>query len=350
MVHLRLTYISRSFKFIDPINVHWNNECESPCISYTMESLEVANGRFYGFVEDSEQVFCLITGKLHKVFELLIFSSLLLCFECVAMAYMSCTIQDLPWDPTLAVIPFFIAFSIYNLNRKTDEDEDAINRQDRFAFTKRYEAPLYYGALLSLVLAFVLSALSGIPSLLATGAPFIVGILYSFRLLPEGLGYRRLKEIPAVKNISVGLAWGIFLSLLPVFFWHREPGPGTVITFLLFFMWGFMASMIPDIRDREGDAGADVRTIPVIFGKQKTKRILTGVLILLGIPIVTFSLFLLPLSARMIVVAANIYSHGCVALLEKEWLIHFLADFISDGQYIFFSSAVVIVTSLHLGY
>jgi hypothetical protein len=52
----------------------------------------------------------------------------------------------------------------------------------------------------------------------------------------------------------------------------------------------------------------------------------------------------------LIVVAANIYSHGCVALLDREGLIHFLADFISDGQYIFFASSVVIFTFLHLGY
>jgi 4-hydroxybenzoate polyprenyltransferase len=316
-------------------------------------SFKYMNSHAIGFIPERFDPFRL-TGRIwHRIvglYDFLIFSSLLLCFECIAMAYISCTIQDLPWDLMLGVIPFFVAFSIYNLNRKTDQDEDAVNRQDRFAFTKRYEAPLYYGALLSLGLAFVLSALSGIPSLLATGAPFILGTLYSFRLLPEGLGYRRLKEIPAVKNISVGLAWGIFLSLLPVFFWHREPGLGTVITFLLFFMWGFMASIIPDIRDRDGDARADVRTIPVIFGKQKTKSILTGVLILLGIPIVTFSIFFLPLSATMIVVAANIYSHGCVALLDKEELIHFVADFISDGQYIFFSLAFVIFASLHLGY
>lgn len=311
------------------------------------------NSHASGFIPEQFDHFR-FTGRIWQrivgLYDFLIFSSLLLCFECIAMAYISCTIQDLPWDPMLVVIPFFVAFSIYNLNRKTDEDEDAVNRLDRFAFTKRYEVPLYYGALLFLGLALVLSALSGIPSLLATAAPFILGTLYSFRLLPEGFGYRRLKEIPAVKNITVGLAWGVLLSFLPVFFWHREPGLETVITFLLFFMWGFMASMIPDIRDRAGDARADVRTIPVIFGEQKTKRILTGVLILLGIPVVTFSLFFLPPSATMIVVGANIYSHGCVALLDREGLIHFVADFISDGQYIFFSLAFVIFTALHLGY
>ena len=311
------------------------------------------NSHAVGFIPerfDHFRVPGLIWNRMARLYDFLIFSSLLLCFECIAMAYVSCVLQDLPWHPMLAVIPFFVAFSIYNLNRKTDEDEDAINRQDRFAFTKRYEAPLYYGAILFLVLALVLSGLAGIPALFATCAPFILGILYSFRLLPEGFGYRRLKEIPAVKNISVGLAWGTLLSLLPVFYLHRQPDMGTAVTFLLFFMWGFMASMIPDIRDRDGDARAGVRTIPVIFGKHRTKRILTGILVLLGIPGITFSFFFLPLPAMMIVMAANIYSHGCVALLDREGFIHFLADFISDGQYIFFASAAVIATFLHLGY
>ena len=86
-----------------------------------------------------------------NLYNFLIFSSLLLCFECVAMAFVSCRIQGVSWNAAIAVIPFFAAFSIYNLNRKTDEDEDAINRKDRFAFTKRYEHPLYYGAILSMV-------------------------------------------------------------------------------------------------------------------------------------------------------------------------------------------------------
>lgn len=346
-MHHRISYISRSFRFIDPMNFQRHNECYLHPLFFNMNSHAV------GYIPewfDHFRLTGLIRNGMVRLYDFLIFSSLLLCFECIAMAYISCVLQDLPWHPMLAVIPFFVAFSIYNLNRKTDEDEDVVNRQDRFAFTKRYETPLYFGALLFLLLALVLSALSGIPAFFTTSAPFILGILYSFRLLPEGFGYQRLKEIPAVKNITVGLAWGILLSLLPVFFLQRQPDMGTAVTFLLFFMWGFMASMIPDIRDRDGDARAGVRTIPVIFGEQRTKRILTGVLVLLGIPAITISSFHLSLSSTMIVVAANIYSHGCVVLLDKEGLIHFLADFISDGQYIFFASAVVIFSFLHFGY
>lgn len=298
--------------------------------------------------------FAWFTGRVwHTIvglYDILVFSSLLLSFECIAMAYVSCIIQQVTWTMMTAAIPFLVAFSIYNLNRKTDEDEDAINRQDRFRFTKRFEAPLYYGAILCLVMALVLSGSFGIPSLLATSAPFLLGILYSFRLLPEQIGYRRLKEIPAVKNIVVGLAWATLLSFLPVFLLHGTPDSRTAIAFLLFFMWGFMASLIPDIRDRIGDARAGVRTIPVICGEARTKTLLTAVLFALGVPAILYSTLFLPLSTTTLLVAANLYSHGCVHLLDRIQMRDFLADAISDGQYICFALGIIIITALNPGF
>jgi len=280
-------------------------------------------------------------------YDFLVFSSLLLSIECIAMAYVSCIIQQVPWSAMTGIISFFVAFSIYNLNRKTDEDEDAINRQDRFAFTKRYETPLFYASILFLILALVLSGLYGILPLLATVAPFVCGILYSFRLLPASLGYRRLKEIPAVKNIVVGFSWAILLSLLPVYLNQGIPDSKTAITFLLFFLWGFMASMIPDIRDRAGDASAGVRTIPVIFGEKRTRTYLTWVILGLGLPALVFSVFFLPPFTTLLILAINLYSHGCVYLLNKTSLINFLADGISDGQYIVLAGGIFIITYIH---
>ena len=282
------------------------------------------------------------------LYHFLVFSSLLLSLQCVAMAYISCIIQQVHWNPLMTVIPFLVAFSIYNLNRKTDEDEDAINRQDRYTFTKRYEIPLFYATLLSIALALALSALHGILSLLATAAPFLCGILYSFRWLPKRTGYRRLKEIPGVKNIVVGFAWAIFLSFLPVFLTNGMPDSRTAVTFLLFFLWGFMASLIPDIRDRDGDARVGVRTIPVIFGEARTKTILTQALLVLGLPAVLFSFLFLPPFTTVLLIAANVYSHGCVYLLDRIRMRDFVADALSDGQYIFFVFVIIIVTSLHL--
>lgn len=282
------------------------------------------------------------------LYDFLVFSSLLLCLECVAMMYVSCIIQQVHWSAMMTVIPFLVAFSIYNLNRKTDEDEDAINRQDRYAFTKRYETPLLYATLLSITVALVLSAFHGILPLLATAMPFLCGILYSIRWLPQGLGYRRLKEIPGVKNVVIGFAWAIPLSFLPVFLTNGMPDSRTAITFLLFFLWGFMASIIPDIRDRIGDARAGVRTIPVIFGEERTKTLLTQVLILLGLPAVLFSFLFLPPFTTVLLIAANVYSHGCVYLLDRVRIRDFVADALADGQYIYFVFVIIIITSLHL--
>jgi 4-hydroxybenzoate polyprenyltransferase len=287
-------------------------------------------------------------NRIVDLYDFLVFSSLLLSFECVAMAYVSCIIQQVPWSAMTGIIPFLVAFSIYNLNRKTDEDEDAINRQDRFAFTKRYEKALFYGTILSLVLALVLSASYGILPLMATVAPFICGILYSIRWLPPSLGYRRLKEIPAVKNITVGFSWAILLSLLPIYLNNGVPDARTAITFLLFFMWGFMASLIPDIRDRIGDASAGVRTIPVIFGEERTKTLLSRVLLFLGVPMILFSLVYLPFFTTVLLIAANIFSHGCVYLLNNVRLRDVLADAISDGQYIYFALAIMFITQIHM--
>jgi 4-hydroxybenzoate polyprenyltransferase len=305
----------------------------------------------HGVIPDGSNLFQ-VKGRavnwIADVYDFLIFSSLLLSVECVAMAYVSCIIQDVPWNAMTAIIPFFVAFSIYNLNRKTDEDEDAINRKDRFAFTKRYEKPLFYATILFLVFALVLSALYGVLSLLATAAPFLFGILYSFRWLPEWTGYRRLKEIPAIKNIVVGLAWATVLSFLPVFLNHGSPDSRTAITFLLFFMWGFMASLIPDVRDRSGDESAGVKTIPVIFGEKKTKIILSRVLICLGVPLILFSVIFLPLFTTFLLIAANIFSHACTYLLDRIEIRDVLADAISDGQYIYFALVIIVIMQLHI--
>ena len=219
-----------------------------------------------------------------------------------------------------------------------------------FAFTKRYKKPLYYGSILFLILARVLSSMYGVLPLLATIASFICGTLYSFRLLPASLGYRRPKEIHTVKDIAVGFSWAILLSLLPVYHNQGVPDSKTAITFVLFFIWGFMASMIPDVRDRIGDASSGVRILPIIFGEKRTKTFLTIVILVLGAPPIVYSFLYLPLITTILVVGANLDSHICVQLLDRNNLIDFLADALSYGQYIFFAAVIFFVTSIHSGF
>jgi 4-hydroxybenzoate polyprenyltransferase len=289
-----------------------------------------------------------IEGKVQTLLDFLVFSSLYLALECVAMAYISCYIQQIAWSPECVIIPFLIAFAIYNLNRKTDEDEDAINREDRYRFTKRYEKSLFWLSLAGIGVSLVLSAFHGTMAVLVTLIPFVCGTLYSVRWLPPGLPYRRLKEIPFVKNIMVGFAWAFFLALLPVALSNSVPDTRTLIMCLLFFFWGIMASTIPDIRDRVGDARTGVRTIPVIYGEEKTKSILTSMNLIFALPILFLSIGSLPILRAGVLVATNLYALGCIRLIGVLPSTDFICDILADGQYIFFACGIFVLQSTHL--
>jgi len=305
----------------------------------------------HGSLHKPFEPFAVLKGlevKVQAVLDFLVFSSLYLALECIAMAYISCYIQQLPFSMECIAIPFLIAFAIYNLNRKTDEDEDAINRQDRYSFTKKYEKSLYGISLAGIGISLVLSAFHGIFAVVVTLIPFICGMLYSVRWLPPGLPYRRLKEIPFVKNIMVGFAWSFFLGLLPVALSNSSPDMRTVIMCLLFFFWGIMASTIPDIRDRIGDEKTGVRTIPVIYGEKKTKGILTFLNLVFALPILILGMGALPLLRTGILVATNLYSQGCIRLIGVLPSTDFICDILADGQYIFFACGIFILQSTHI--
>jgi len=299
-------------------------------------------------VFDSAPLLAAISERTQVFLDFLVFSSVYLALECVAMAYVSSFIQELPYLPEGFIIPFLIAFAIYNLNRKTDEDEDAINRQDRYSFTKRYEKLLFGLSIAGIGVSLVLSALHGIPAVLVTLIPFIIGTLYSVRWLPAGLPYRRLKEIPFVKNLMVGLAWAFFLSLLPVYLNGAVPDIRTGIMCLLFFFWGIMASTIPDIRDRAGDAQTGVRTIPVIYGDEKTKGLLSWMNLLFALPLILLGFVNLPILRAGVLVASSIYSHWCIRLIGVLPSTDFICDILADGQYIFFACGILALQFAHL--
>ena len=62
------------------------------------------------------------------------------------------------------------------------------------------------------------------PEVLLVGLiPLISGILYSVPLFPETWRFRRLKEIPLMKNLLVAGAWALTLSLLPVYAFNLVP-------------------------------------------------------------------------------------------------------------------------------
>jgi 4-hydroxybenzoate polyprenyltransferase len=296
---------------------------------------DVISGSFNGILAGSEHLLSFIMGKFQKAPEFLLYSSGYIGIMAVAMTYTSSSLQNLPWNPSAAIILSFVVFSVYNLNRKTDAAEDALNHAGRFSFTSRYGQPLFFSALAAYGGALILAASAGPAGVLLAAVPLLAGIIYSVPLLSGFCGYQRVKEIPVMKNIVVSGSWAITFSFLPVLLAGTFPDIHSLVVFALIFEYVFIASVLPDIRDREGDAATQVYTIPVLIGVEKTRLFLTAFNLVVGAFLLTLGSTCLPPLAWIILLISIAYSQFCILSVGQTRFNNFLIDVISDGEFLY---------------
>jgi 4-hydroxybenzoate polyprenyltransferase len=285
---------------------------------------------------------------MQDVYEMIIFSSIFMGLTGMAMVSTSFIIQGIPLSMSPLLIMFLVPFSIYNLNRGTDEKEDSVNRSDRYAFTKRFGKILFRAAVLAYLVAMILAVYLGTPVLVLVSIPLVLGLLYSLRLLPPSFPYRRLKEIPLMKNLVVGFSWAILTAFLPVFATSTPDLLRGFICLVFFFSYVFIGSIIPDIRDREGDSLAGIKTIPVLIGPERSGSLLTGTNLAVGIVVTFASLGRFPLPIVLLLTCGFLYTQCCIHLFMSVRTKNFVSDFLFDGQYIIFAIILVILSMLRI--
>jgi 4-hydroxybenzoate polyprenyltransferase len=278
--------------------------------------------------------------------EFLLYSSLFLGSAAVGMAYTSCFIQGISWSIPVAAVMFLIVFSVYNLNRKTDEAEDALNHERRFRITKKFEHHLFIAAIGAYLTALTIAAFYGIAAFCVVMIPLISGIFYSVPILPGWCGYRRLKEIPLMKNLVVSTAWALAFSLVPVYMSASAPGTASMVVFLFIFCWTFVASVLPDIRDRSGDSATGVATIPVLVGVSRSRSILTILNISAGAIILAIGSSVIPVVAACVILTSLVYSQACILSIDRTTKNDLLCDIISDGQFLTIGGICLSISSM----
>ena len=294
---------------------------------------------------DIKQRFHELTGEFVNLVK---YSSLILAMTGGAGVYASCVIQGIPCTPALIVIMVLVSFSVYNLNRKTDEKEDEINHKERFGFTKRFEKPLLYAAIISYIVALLICAAVGPPAILVGLIPLASGILYSVPLLPRTWKYHRLKEVPLLKNIIVAGAWACTLALLPALMYGISSAPVMFVAGLFFFTYVVMASVLPDIRDIEGDARVGVHTIPVLLGERRTRVVLVGITLAAVCLVFIPGIRLLSLPVLALLLAGFVYVLLCIGSMDTFLDKNFVCDILADGGFIVFGILAYLMNPLLL--
>jgi 4-hydroxybenzoate polyprenyltransferase len=174
-------------------------------------------------------------------------------------------------------------FFVNLLNRVTDVAEDARNgivgtamvARHRRAFTVlAFAAPLG-----SLVVTHFVAPWLTPPRLVV----MLLGLGYSYRIVPTPRGFRRIKEIYAAKNLGSALIFVLTGFVYPLSVAERIVPMSTVLALAFFFVpFEVTFEILYDLRDIEGDIAERVPTFPVIHGKDVARRIIDALLAISG--------------------------------------------------------------------
>jgi len=276
---------------------------------------------------------------LRQFIEIITRSGIFLSFGAALTTYMSTLLLNLKFDLGIFLASFFITFSIYNFNRKTDEKEDFISYPERFSFVVKHSRYLFIGALISCIFAVLIAFNRSIETAAILISPLIIATLYGVAWVPKPLNekvkFRRLKEIPILKDFFVALGW-FAIPFLATYYWFESITISTWLVASFIFIRIYIGAVIFDVRDVTGDKMTGIKTLPVLIGEKRTILLLT----LLNTASLFLFLFityqgLLPSFMNIINIGISLYGYMFLYLSASHMVNKkFLCDVIVDGEYI----------------
>jgi 4-hydroxybenzoate polyprenyltransferase len=161
---------------------------------------------------------------------------------------------------------FLVIYATYTLDRALGCEEDKINKKELASARKDIALIL---CLISLATGSFLFFRENL--LLVAFLPFIIGYIYS-KGIHIGCISLKLKGNFGVKNLTVSLTWGAFISGVV----QHWAGVQTSLLFIFpfFAVKSFINTVIYDFRDVKGDAAAGIKTLPICLGDRKTRLLL----------------------------------------------------------------------------
>jgi 4-hydroxybenzoate polyprenyltransferase len=207
----------------------------------------------------------------NATFELLK-SSVLVAFSGALRIHLAFLLLQIPSNLLTCIAGGLVIYTVYTLDRTLGSEEDAVNRKELNGSKK--EIGLAVCLLTFLIGSYILAREK---MLVFAFIPFVTCYLYS-KGIKIGKFAFKLKGGFGVKNLVVGLTWGIFIAGLA-----GSKCGNIVPIFLVFVFFGvklFVNSAIFDFKDVKGDTLAGIKTLPVSLGEQNTRNLLIGMYLL----------------------------------------------------------------------
>ena len=204
---------------------------------------------------------------------------------CLTLAGMM--LQEIPLTPTPVAIAAFFVYAMHVLNRLISRKTSAYVGSFRETTCLRYEKYYLAAAACALAAALWLALRHGIIMFMFLFVISLAGGLYTLKLLPDSWRFRRLKDIPGSKNIFMATAWALVAVVGPAL--HSNHSFNITLTVAASFVFSlvFVRSALSDILEMQSDKLLGRETIPVVFGKNSTQRLLKSILLISLLILVT---------------------------------------------------------------
>lgn len=192
----------------------------------------------------------------------------------------------------------------------------------------------------ALMASLGLSLSLGLEQFFSLAAFGLLGALYGVKLIPlpwarHIMGIRRLKDLPASRDLGTALGWTVAAGVVPLLTVGAASSLRAIGVLAFVFLLVFLRSALIGVRDVQGDKIMGMETIFKVVGKRRTKAVLISVVaaltvLLLGL---TFPWRGLPLAGFLFTVVP--YICGVSWLYHQRLLPKGAAgEIVVDGQFL----------------
>lgn len=314
------------FKGYDTVGVTAGLSTPQWMIDRVVERLESIGGRTRTSIGD----------VLRGAGSFLVNTNLYVAAGAAGLAIAACVLQDIPVHWLFLAVPALFVHSMHTLNRFIDRTR--LDFSDRVATVlyKRRPVPLLVVGALAGVASVAIAALAGwLPFALACFG-LICGGVYGFRVLPEAitwrLGIRRLKDIPASRDISTAVGWTTMTTVFPFLASGRPLGLTNVLVAFAVFCMVFLRTTALGIRDVSGDKIVGKETVFKALGRNAARNLAVLLVVALACALGALAF---PLHNRPALLLSPVVAYVALyAFIFFRWSPPkgFVAEIVTDGQ------------------
>jgi 4-hydroxy-3-methylbut-2-enyl diphosphate reductase len=261
---------------------------------------------------------------IKNAFKFMLLSNLLVALGGFALAYAAAILSGRTPDLIHPCLALLYIYAMHVLNRFLDKGASTYNDPERAGFYGKHRGFLILSGVFSMIGALGLSYYLGTMVFFAIAGLSILGIIYSIPIVPIRLRhlwrYSKIKDIPGSKTLSVALAWGVLISLLPLLEPTSMALLPAIISFFVVFSMVYVRSAIFDIFQVQGDLIVGVETLPIVLGEKRTLLLLRWVILLGALFLASAALtgLVAPFSYLLLLVFLSLSL--CLLVYQKRWL------------------------------